>query len=275
MSTHHIPAIDVHGHYGNYIVEGTDAHTSWCMTADPAMVARRARDANVQLTIVSPTLGLFPRGKGDTAPGNIEAAQLVPQTYGLLQYVIVNPLQPATYDQARAMLTSPTCVGIKLHPEEHRYPIKEHGDKLYAFAAEFNAVILVHSGEQLSLPDDYILFADAYPTTRTILAHIGCGWNGDRTLQARAVQKSKKGNVYTDTSSAMSILPRNIEWTVEQVGIDRVLFGTDTPLYHTGMQRGRIDYAELTDDQKRLILRDNAIKLFGDKLTPHLYVQQA
>lgn len=268
MPTHHIAAIDVHGHYGDYIVEGTSAHAAWCMTADAAEVARRAAAANIERTIVSPTLGLFPRGKADTAAGNEEASRVVPLTPGLLHYVIVNPLQPATYDQARRMLKLPHCAGIKLHPEEHRYPIKEHGDKLYAFAAEFNAVVLVHSGEQLSLPDDYIPFADAYPETRTILAHIGCGWNGDRTLQARAVQKSRRGNVVTDTSSMMSVLPRNIEWTVKQVGVERVLFGTDTPLYHCGMQRGRIDYADLTDDEKRLILRDNAVRLFGDKLTP-------
>ncbi|MCE9589333.1 MAG: amidohydrolase family protein [Planctomycetes bacterium] len=270
MSTLGIQAIDVHGHYGDYVVEGTGPHASWCMTADGPTVAQRAKACNIQWTIVSPTLGLFPRGKADAVAGNAEAASVVPKTPGLLQYVIVNPLQPATYDQARLMLKNPTCVGIKLHPEEHRYPIREHGDKLYAFAAEFNAVILVHSGEQLSLPDDYIPFADAYPTTRTILAHIGCGWNGDRTLQARAVQKSKKGNVVTDTSSMMSMLPRNIEWTVEQVGADRVLFGTDTPLYSTPMQRARIDYAEIPDDQKRLILRDNALRLFGDKLRPHV-----
>jgi predicted TIM-barrel fold metal-dependent hydrolase len=39
------------------------------------------------------------------------------------------------------------------------------------------------------------------------------------------------------------------------------LFGTDTPLYFTAMQRIRIDCAEISDSDKRLILRENALKL--------------
>ena len=83
------------------------------------------------------------------------------------------------------------------------------------------------------------------------------------THQVRAIQQSRKGNVYADTSSARSILPGLIEWAVREVGADRVLFGTDTPLYHTAMQRTRIEHADLSDEVKRQILRDNAVRLFG------------
>ena len=267
MSTLDLQAIDVHGHYGDYEPTASP-HAHWCMSASAAEVVKRARDSHIQWTIVSPTSGLFPRGHADAAKGNDEAARVVPETPGLLQYVIVHPQQERTFEQAREMLERPTCVGIKIHPEEHRYHIREHGDKLFAFFAEMRAVVLVHSGEQLSLPDDYVFFANRYPECSVILAHIGCGWNGDRTLQARAIQKSTKGNVYTDSSSMQSIIPRNIEWTVQQVGSDRVLFGTDTPLYVTAMQRARIDHADLGDHEKRLILRENAIHLFGGKLAP-------
>jgi predicted TIM-barrel fold metal-dependent hydrolase len=74
--------------------------------------------------------------------------------------------------------------------------------------------------------------------------------------------------VYADTSSARSITPGLIEWAVREIGVDHVLFGGDTPLYLTAMQRARIDYADLADDDKREILRDNAIRLFG--LSPEL-----
>src|SRR5262249_29227805 len=98
------------------------------------------------------------------------------------------------------------------------------------------------------------------------LAHIGCGHDGDVTHQVRAAQKSKHGNVYADTSSARSIVPGLIEWAVRELGAERVLFGTDTPLYHTPMQRARIDHADLGDAEKRLILRENAVRLFALKL---------
>jgi uncharacterized protein len=187
----------------------------------------------------------------------------VAATPGLLQWVVVNPLQAATFEQARSMLQTPPCMGIKIHPEEHRYAIREHGEAIFSFAASLGALVLTHSGERNSLPADFIPLADRYPEVTLILAHIGCSEDNDRTLQVRAVQQSKHGNVVADTSSAQSLTPGLIEWAVKEIGADRVLFGTDTPLYSTAMQRQRIDTADLDDRSKRLILRDNAVRLLG------------
>jgi hypothetical protein len=224
---------------------------------------RRARDVNIVLTIVSPLSALLPRFHGDAVAGNTEAARVVSQTPGLKQYVVIDPRRAETYVQAKAMLAQPQCAGIKIHPEEHGYPIREHAQVIFEFAARHRAVVLTHSSEQNSLAADFIPWADAFPEMRLILAHIGCGWDGDLTHQVRAIQQSRHGNVYADTSSARSIVPGLIEWAVREVGAERVLFGTDTPLYHTAMQRARIEQADLPDEAKRLILRDNAVRLFG------------
>jgi uncharacterized protein len=255
-------AIDVHGHYGTYRQEVPELACA-CMSGDAETVVSRARAARTELTVVSPLAGLLPRGKASGFDGNEEAWQVVANIDGLLQYVIVNPLDRRTFDQARRMLGQGKCVGIKVHPEEHSYPISEHGRDVFAFAAEHRAVVLVHSGEQRSMPDDYVRFANDYPEVRLILAHIGCGWDGDPGHQVRAIQKSKHGNVFADTSSARSIMPRLIEWAVREVGADRVLFGTDTPLYFAPMQRARIDHAEIAEQDKRKVLRENALRLFG------------
>jgi predicted TIM-barrel fold metal-dependent hydrolase len=177
--------------------------------------------------------------------------------------VIIDPNRPATYDQARQMLTQPRCVGIKIHPEEHIYPIRRHGDALFAFAAEHRAVVLSHSSERNSIAADLAFFADRYPEMTLILAHIGCGFDGDPTHQVRAAAGCRHGNVYADTSSAQSIMPGLIELAVREMGADRILYGTDTPLYFAPMQRARIDHADLPDEQKRMILRDNAVRLLG------------
>jgi predicted TIM-barrel fold metal-dependent hydrolase len=258
-----IAAIDVHGHYGQYVRNGPGSLCDALSSADAAEVVRRARNANIALTIVSPLSALLPRFHGDAVAGNIEAARVVSQTPGLRQYVVIDPRRAETFDQADQMLPQPQCAGIKIHPEEHGYLIREHGQAIFEFAARHKAVVLTHSSEQNSQAADFIPFTDEFPEVRLILAHIGCGWDGDLTHQVRAIQNSRKGNVYADTSSARSIVPGLIEWAVREVGADRVLFGTDTPLYQTAMQRARVDQADLTDDEKRLILRDNAIRLFG------------
>lgn len=265
-----ISAIDVHGHYGNYIQTGRPELYNQMLSGDAGEVVRRATEVNIGLTIVSPLLALHPRFQANAAVGNQEAAQIVALTPGLKQYVVINPQQRETYAQADEMLRQPQCVGIKLHPEEHGYPIREQAAPLFEFAAERKAVVLTHSSERNSLCEDFVPWANRFPEVRLILAHIGCGWDGDVTHQVRAIQKSRNGNIFADTSSARSMMPNLIEWAVKEVGAERVLFGTDTPLYSTAMQRARIDHADLTEADKRLILRENAVKLFGSMLrVPH------
>ena len=265
MDIRDVQAIDVHAHYGEYIRDGFDPLTCELMSGDAATVAQRARDVNVQWTVVSPLLGLLPRGRNDAIVGNEEAARLAPQTPGLLYWVIVDPLRPATYDQAREMLQLPHCMGIKIHPEEHLYPISDHGEELFAFAAEQCAMVLAHSGNENSWPIDFIPFANAHPEMSVILAHLGNSGTDvvARDLQVRAVQASTQGNVYTDTSSSNSILPKLIEFGVRELGADRIFFGTDTPLYYAPMQRARVDFAEISDADKHLILRGNAERLLS------------
>jgi predicted TIM-barrel fold metal-dependent hydrolase len=257
-----IQAIDVHGHYGRYNRGQPDIVNEF-MTGDATLVVRRARQANIRLTIVSPLQALLPRFGGDPVAGNVDAARVVAETDGLLQWVVIDPLKPQTYLQAEEMLRLPKCVGIKIHPKEHGYPIAEHGQAIFEFAARHGAAILGHSSEKNSLAADYVRLANAFPQVRLIIAHLGCGWDGDLTHQVRAIHQSKHGNLFTDTSSAKSITPNLIEWAVREVGAERILFGTDTPLYFTPMQRARIDHADVSDRDKRLILCENAIRLLG------------
>ena len=82
-------------------------------------------------------------------------------------------------------------------------------------------------------------------------------------LQVEAVKKSTEGNVWADTSSSRSMLARVIEHAVDQLGAERILFGTDTPLYFAATQKSRIAYASISDEAKRMILHDNAAGLLG------------
>ena len=50
---------------------------------------------------------------------------------------------------------------------------------------------------------------------------------------------------------------------MREVGADKMLFDTDSPVYFTPMQRARIDYADISKADKRKILSGNAEKLFG------------
>ncbi len=50
---------------------------------------------------------------------------------------------------------------------------------------------------------------------------------------------------------------------VHEAGADRVLFGTDLPFLDPRPQLGRVAFAKISDDEKRLILGLNASRIFG------------
>ncbi|HNC25057.1 MAG TPA: amidohydrolase family protein [Opitutaceae bacterium] len=263
MTFSDVAAIDSHAHFGRYL--HADPLIGEFSSGAAEEITERARRCGIEWTIASPLDGLLPRGRGqDVVAANDAAFALVPRVKGLLQYVVVNPLQPKTYDQARRMLQAPWCVGIKIHPEEHDYRISDHGEELFRFFEEVGAAVMTHSGCPNSLPAAFVPFADAHPGARVLLAHLGngAGANGRVDLQVRAVQAAKHGNLWVDTSSARSILPRLVEWAVRELGPERLLFGSDTPLYHVALQRTRIEVAEIPAEAKRLIFRENARRFF-------------
>ena len=259
---HDVKAIDVHCHFGKSVGYKHPLMNKFYST-DINQLTNWAIASNVALSLVSPLEGLLPRGGSNPVKANKDAFKNIDDNAPLMQWVIVNPLMSETFTQAEEMLQHKKCVGIKIHPEEHIYKISEYGEKIFKFAAKMGTIIETHSGEVNSLPEDFIPFANNYPEIKLILSHLGCNIDGDPGHQVRAVAKSKYGNVYTDTSSASSITPNLIEWSVKEIGADKILFGSDFPCYFMPMQRARIDYAQLDYEEKKKILRDNAIKLIN------------
>ena len=265
MSPQTIRAIDVHAHIGRFAGAATDLVND-LHSGDADTVLDRAREAGVEATFVSPLEALMPRGGGDPVAGNAALAGRISSYPSLYQWVVVDPLTPQTFAQAAQILSSPRCVGIKIHPEEHCYPITEHGESIFAFAAEHGAIIQSHSGEANSLPMDFLPFANEYPDTVLIVSHLGFSANDDLGLQVRAVGAARHRNIYTDTSSSKSINRGLIEWAVGEVGSERIFFGTDSPLYDAPMHRGRIDHADISDEDRNRILRGNALRVFSTAL---------
>ena len=167
------------------------------------------------------------------------------------QWVVIDPRKEATFLQAEEMLKSKKCVGIKIHPDYHGYSIFDHGDKIFSFAEQRDAIVLMHP--RVPVPD-ITHYADKYPKTKIIVAHLGGVSHVD------AIANAKHKNVYTDTSGSASTQNFVLEYAVKRVGSENILFGTDT--YAAGFQRGRVEYALISDKDKENILRKNAERLF-------------
>jgi len=261
MSTESIQAIDVHAHLGDY--DYGNAQVRQFMTGHADRVVHLAAKARTQWTVVSHMKAFFPEVGYDVVAGNDEVLQAIAGNDRLRCWAVLDPKDAKNFTQVEEMLRHSQCAGVKVHPELHKYYIADYGRAIFSFAAKHSAVVQSHSGEQHSLPMDFVRFADTFPEVNLIISHLGCGWDGDLSHQVRAIAASEHDNIYTDTSSAKSITPCLLEWAVGEVGAEHILYGTDSPLYFAPMQRARVDNADISDEAKRLILRENAERLLN------------
>ena len=169
----------------------------------------------------------------------------------MYQWVVIDPRIKETFSQAERILKKPKCVGIKLHPGLHKYTLKEYGDILADFADCFETTLLIHGGGD----EELLRLANEHRHLNFILPHVAT------VTDVEICALSKHGNVYLDTSGIGSVRNNVIEYAVKRCGSERILFGTDT--YAAGFQRGRIEYAMISDKDKKNILRYNAERLFG------------
>ncbi len=251
MDRRTIPAIDMHSHYNHGSRQ--DTRTSEIYRADLDYLKQMNQAANIAITFYSSFAAVL--SPESVVEENEHAFALAQQLDWVYQWVVVDPRQEETIRQARQMLPDRKCIGIKIHPLSHGYSIFDHADRLFALAAEYQAVVLMHPETPAGMP----ALTDRYPTMKLIIAHLGS------TGHVEAIRNSRWGNIYVDTSGEASKNNRIIEYAVEQAGSDHILFGTDT--YAAAFQRGRIEYALIDEEAKLNILCRNAQSLFGDKLS--------
>jgi predicted TIM-barrel fold metal-dependent hydrolase len=105
-------------------------------------------------------------------------------------------------------------------------------------------------------PEDVATLARRFPDVRIIMAHLtGCG--------VRGVQAVKDcPNVVVDTSGAAPEAGI-VEYAVEQLGAERILYGSDVPIRDFAVAIARITGSRLDAVTQRKILHDNAAALLG------------
>jgi len=247
-----IRAIDMHTHI-NHSSQYDSAPGSLSYDATLEYQQKTAKAASIEKMFCSTFASVIT--VKDVELENDYMFDLAQKTQNLYQWVVIDPSNEKTIEQAEVMLGNKKCVGIKLHPVYHKYKLEDFGDKIFSFAEKHKAIVLIHpqGGSHYILP-----FADKYPNVTFIMAHMGSWENGES--DKIAITKAKYGNVYVDTSGKASLKNKGLEFLVNAAGSERILFGTDT--YAAGSQRGRIEYALVSDADKENILRNNAVKLF-------------
>ncbi len=152
--------------------------------------------------------------------------------------------------------------GVKLHPDIQNFKADDPKVlKIFELCDKHGLPVLVHTGDYRfdnSNPDRIENVLKAFPDLTIIGAHFG-GWS----VWDEAAQKlTKYKNFYVDTCSSFYTLEKKTaKRLIEAYGTNRVIFGTDFPMWR---QKDELDYLfslGLTDTELENILRKNLLRV--------------
>ncbi len=105
---------------------------------------------------------------------------------------------------------------------------------------------------------------ERFPELILIMAHSGNTFHarGDWHL-AIAVAK-RHSNLFLDTSTSTADMDF-IETAVEELGAERILYGSDWPIFDLGFALARVQKAHISESAKRMILWENLNKIIGNR----------
>ena len=152
--------------------------------------------------------------------------------------------------------------GVKLHPDIQRFGIDDpRMDKIYELCSS-RLPILMHTGDHrfdFSNPNRMMPVLEKYPDLTVIGAHFG-GWS----VWDEATEKlSSFKNFFVDCSSSLyAMTAEKARELIMAYGTERVLFGTDYPMWEIDTEIERFMQIDLSEEQREDILYNNAARMF-------------
>jgi predicted TIM-barrel fold metal-dependent hydrolase len=242
--------IDCHVHGG----KGDRLTAPWNTNAPLETYLRRARAAGIGKSIV------FPAGNSNYALANEQLARIIAQhPRRLIGFASINAVRDA--GNIRQILSRAVHElgfrGVKVHGYD-AMPTRELCDTV----RDLHIPMLVDVVGRTQIVD---LLASEYANVNFIIPHLGSFMDDFRAQQQVVDQLVRYPNVYTDTSGV-----RRFDYLVQAVrraGAHKVLFGSDGPWLHPGVELHKIRMLKLPADAEALITGANIQRLICS--TPH------
>lgn len=154
--------------------------------------------------------------------------------------------------------------GIKLHPDFQQFNADdERAMPIYEAAVERKLPVLIHMGDSrtdFSKPRRLVNVLERFPELDVIAAHFG-GWS-EWDSAAELLGGGVYGHLRTDCSSSLyAMSPEHAKRLIDAYGADRVLFGTDYPMWTAAEELERFNKIPLSEREREMILHENAEKL--------------
>lgn len=238
--------IDCHCHYG----KGEGFTGPWDTRASIEHYLQRASEAGINRTV------LFATFHSDYRIANYQVACIVnkyPQRfYG---FAFVHPVRDKgrIYSMIKVAIEKYGFVGIKVHRYDGRIT-----REICEIARIFRVPVLYDVMEEISICE---LLAREYPEVNFIIPHLG-SFSDNWSVQLSFIDYlTRHSNIYTDTSGVRRF--DLLKEAVSRAGAEKILFGSDGPWLHPGLELEKIYYLKLTERENNLILSENFLKLIS------------
>jgi predicted TIM-barrel fold metal-dependent hydrolase len=241
--------IDCHCHAG----KGDLLTAPWNTDAPIGGYLRRAKMAGIQKTIV------FAPFHSDYAQANAEVARIVASHPDrLIGFAFVHASRDAgrIYGMVRRAVMQWRFRGIKVHGHDAMVT-----REICETAAKFQVPVLIDVVGQAHVVE---MFASQYPKVNFIIPHLVSFADDWRAHQAVVDQIARYPNVYTDTSGV-----RRFDYIVEalkRAGTTKVLFGSEGPWLHPGLELEKIRLLGLSPQDRALVMGGNIYRLIRGAL---------
>ena len=238
--------IDCHCHAGH----GDGLTGPWDTSAPLTKYLRRALRAGIERTV------LFPAFHSDYMVANNEVSKIVDRDrQRFIGFCFVHPVRDRGRVEklVRLFVERRGFRGIKVHRHDARI-----SREICEVADAMRVPILYDPMGEVSTIE---LIAIEYPRVQFIIPHLGSFADDWRAQMACIDQLVKHPNVYTDTSGIRRF--DLLEEAVRRAGPQKVLFGSDGPWLHPGVELAKVRLLGLATEDERWILGQNLLRLLS------------
>lgn len=238
--------IDCHCHAG----KGDGLSGPWDTAAPLGQYLLRAARAGIDRSV------LFAAFHSDNAAANRQVARIVasrPGRFYGFAFVNADRDRGRVYDMVKLAVVRYGFVGIKVHRHDARI-----SREVCEAAREFSLPVLYDVMGEVSVVE---LLAQEYPEVAFIIPHLGSfsdDWQAQLALIDHLVRHP---NIHADTSGVrrFDVLVQ----AVRRAGPEKILFGSDGPWLHPGLELAKIRALDLPPDDAQQVLGGNFLRLIA------------
>jgi len=250
--------IDCHCHAG----KGDGLTGPWDTAAPLEKYLRWAAKAGIGRSAI------FAAFHSDYGVANREVARIVrsrPDRFYGLAFVHAARDRGRVRDLVQVAIEQYGFVGIKVHRYDARLT-----REICDVARAYSVPVLYDPVSEVSIVE---LVATEYPEVAFIIPHMGSfsdDWRAQHSLIDYLVRHR---NIYTDTSGVRRF--ELLEEAVRRAGARKILFGSDGPWLHPGVELEKIRLLGLAPADEQLVLGGNFLRLISRRRTQPLVLPAA